>query len=82
MRKEREAPVQISDRALEMIMRDVLDGLVDFSLESGFTPQNPYFEIIQIGETVFTPPSISKDDSEDNNLADILEFAPLKMVAN
>ena len=81
MRKEKKAPVQISDRALEMIMRDVLDGLVDFSLESGFAPGNPHFEIIQIGETRF-PPSQVPQEKREKSLADILEFTPLKMVAN
>ncbi|MBL3529155.1 MAG: integration host factor subunit beta [gamma proteobacterium endosymbiont of Lamellibrachia anaximandri] len=31
----------LSDRALEMVMRDVLDGVQDISLQSAFT-DNPY----------------------------------------
>ncbi len=38
----------LSDRALEMVMRDVLDGVQDISLQSAFT-DNPYnVDIISI----------------------------------
>ncbi len=40
--------VAVSDRALEMVMRDVLDSLSEISLESGFKPSDGGFEIIEI----------------------------------
>ncbi len=38
----------VSDKALEMVMRDVLDSLSEISLESGFKPTDGCFEIIEI----------------------------------
>lgn len=38
----------LSDRALEMIMRDVMDGLQEWSLESAYCGSQYGFEIIQI----------------------------------
>jgi len=39
---------EISDRALEMIMRDVLDGLEEMSLASAFTSTHTGCEILWI----------------------------------
>lgn len=38
----------VSDAALEMIMRDVIDSMCELSLESGFQPTDGGFEIINI----------------------------------
>jgi hypothetical protein len=38
----------LSDRALEMVMRDVIDSMSEYSLESGFQPYDGGFEIIDI----------------------------------
>lgn len=38
----------LSDRALEMVMRDVIDSMSEYSLESGFGPYDGGFEIIDI----------------------------------
>lgn len=40
-------PTQVSERALEMIMRDVLDGLHEASLETSLQQNGSYFRIIQ-----------------------------------
>lgn len=41
-------PATVSDRALEMIMRDVLDGLLELSLESSLCADIAEFEILEI----------------------------------
>jgi len=41
-------PTQVSDRALEMVMRDVLDGMLELSLELAYSTSCAEFEIIEI----------------------------------
>ncbi|MCP3672337.1 MAG: hypothetical protein GY814_18280 [Gammaproteobacteria bacterium] len=48
MLDKQKIPLSVSDRALEMVMRDVLDSLSELSLESGFQPTDGGFEIIDI----------------------------------
>jgi hypothetical protein len=48
MAKQDRGTANLSDRALEMIMRDVLDGLQEWSLESAFSDSETGFEIIDI----------------------------------
>ena len=48
MANEKTTSTVVSDRALEMIMRDVLDSMCEYSLESGFRPADGCFEIIEI----------------------------------
>jgi hypothetical protein len=38
----------LTDRALEMVMRDVIDSMCEYSLESGFQPTDGGFEIRSI----------------------------------
>ncbi|MEJ1353926.1 MAG: hypothetical protein RPU52_05695 [Candidatus Sedimenticola sp. (ex Thyasira tokunagai)] len=48
MSKVNNDPIQISERALEMVMRDVLDCLVEVSLESAYQERSTDFEIVDI----------------------------------
>ncbi|MES9898972.1 MAG: hypothetical protein ABW148_08115 [Sedimenticola sp.] len=48
MPKVNNNPTQISERALEMVMRDVLDCLVEVSLESAYQERSTDFEIVDI----------------------------------
>jgi hypothetical protein len=41
-------PVTIKDQGLEMAMRDVLDNMLEISLEAGFRPTTAGFEILEI----------------------------------
>jgi hypothetical protein len=62
----------VSDRALEMIMRDVLDGLFELSLESSFTAHCNDVEILEIRQDQITC------DENRPQKAEILEFPGLK----
>lgn len=48
MAKQDRNTASLSDRALEMIMRDVLDGMQEWSLESAYSDAASGFEIIDI----------------------------------
>ncbi|TVO68589.1 integration host factor subunit beta [Sedimenticola selenatireducens] len=67
----------VSDRALEMIMRDVLDGLFELSLESSFTAHCNDVEILEIRQDQVTCEENRAQKSEQQN-AEILEFPGLK----
>ena len=41
-------PATLSHRALEMVMRGVLENMSEMSLEAGFSPTDGGFEIIEI----------------------------------
>jgi len=77
-------PTQVSDRALEMVMRDVLDGMLELSLESAYSACCAEFEIIEIipehtylkGHQVINSARTSHADR-----ADILPFPQLRKAA-
>lgn len=48
MSKQNRHIASLSDRALEMIMRDVLDGLEEWSLESAYQGSSCEFEVIDL----------------------------------
>jgi hypothetical protein len=77
-------PTVISNPALEMIMRDVIDSMCELSLESGFQPTDGCFEIIDIypanreskeSRTKHHPKSAQMEHSE------IIEFPDLRRAA-
>ena len=49
-------PIKVSDRALEMVMRDVLDGMMELSLEAAYTDSCADFQIIEIAPPDSTRP--------------------------
>ncbi|PLY13139.1 MAG: integration host factor subunit beta [Sedimenticola sp.] len=72
-------PKPVSDHALEMIMRDVLDGVLELSLESAFRDPSSEFEIIEIASATRSkgrdnPGSLAYD-------AEIIFFPGLKQAA-
>ena len=81
-KKERLTPV--SDRALEMIMRDVLDGMLELSLESAYSTRHTEFEIIEIvAEHEFTRNDGEKGRTQGKSAsrADVLQFPRLRKAA-
>ncbi|MES9961536.1 MAG: hypothetical protein ABW089_13990 [Sedimenticola sp.] len=76
MSDERDHKTRVSDRALEMIMRDVMDGLVEISLESAFSDRVCDFEIIanrMSGQPRRKPPL-----SDKRTDAEVIDFPRLK----
>jgi hypothetical protein len=71
----------VSERALEMLMRDVIDSLSEFALESGFTPTDGGFEIIEIYPDKQNNAKSGKDHRDgftDTESGDILRFPNLR----
>ncbi|MES9935875.1 MAG: hypothetical protein ABW153_05495 [Sedimenticola sp.] len=76
MSDERDHKTHVSDRALEMIMRDVMDGLVEISLESAFSDRVCDFEIMSnrmSGQPRRKPPLPDKRTD-----AEVIDFPRLK----
>lgn len=77
-------PTQVSDRALEMVMRDVLDGMLELSLETAYSNRVTDFEIIEIapqqsfGKRQHPQVRAQKSNSDP---ADILPFPQLRKAA-
>jgi len=69
----------ISDRALEMVMRDVLDELTELSLESAYANSDHTFEVIDISPPEQNPkPLESVKVGAHTTEAEIFEFTSLK----
>ncbi|MCW8904259.1 MULTISPECIES: hypothetical protein [Sedimenticola] len=66
----------ISDRALELIMRDVLDGLFELSLESSLCADIADFEILEIRPAISRNQHRRVDSSKAD--AEIIDFPNLK----
>ena len=82
MSNQNSIPKPISDRALEMIMRDVLDGVMELSLESAFRESFCDFEIIEISPA--NKKQLRKNSHYSSDLhqdAEILSFPNLKRAA-
>jgi len=79
MANKQKVSVTVSDRALEMVMRDVLDSLSELSLESGFKPSDGGFEIIEIYPA--HRENSSGRDKTVNEEANILQFPDLRRAA-
>ena len=77
-------PTQVSDRALEMVMRDVLDGMLELSLESAYASSCAEFEIIEItpeNSCRKTHPGMDSVRKSHPEQADILPFPLLRKAA-
>ena len=75
-------PTRVSDYALEMVMRDVLDGMMELSLVSAYSERSVDFEIIAIErEDRDGRDAVSADQGPDAFSADIISFPPLRKVA-
>lgn len=81
MPNKKNAHVSMSDRALEMVMRDVLDALSEISLESGFKPSDGGFEIIDIYPANRKNTRIHEDNHAETADSDILQFPDLRRAA-
>lgn len=82
MANELTTPTLISDPALEMIMRDVMDSLCEFSLESGMLPRDCGFEIIEIYPAAHEKPGQRRrHTAADQEDSEIIEFPDLRRAA-
>lgn len=77
MKETPDTKTAVSDRALELIMRDVLDGLFELSLESSFTAHGGEFEILEIHPDQKSPQQHTPA-AEDKGKADVIDFPGLK----
>ena len=66
-------PTAVSDRALEMIMRDVLDGLYELSMESSLLAHAGDMEILEI-----RPEHPASQPKEEKPQAEVIDFPRLK----
>lgn len=69
MKQSSDNKATVSDRALEMVMRDVLDGLLEISLESAFASHSDDMTILEI-----TPERPVADTGQATQAADIIHF--------
>jgi hypothetical protein len=76
MTDRKTTPTALTDRALEMVMRDVIDSMSEYSLESGFNHlDNGGFEIIEI-----YPAQQQKHQTEIVD-SEVIEFPDLRRAA-
>ncbi|WP_428608316.1 hypothetical protein [Sedimenticola sp.] len=77
MKDNSDLTTTVSDRALEMIMRDVLDGLYELSLAYSLSADSGDFEILEIRPASESQRNRipSKSNSRD---AEIIDFPNLK----
>lgn len=71
----------MGNKALEMIMRDVLDGLTDFAMAANYSPQNGLFSILSIEspdeasqETPETTLKPARQCRQHKRKADVISF--------
>ena len=73
-------PTILTDRALEMVMRDVIDSMSEYSLESGFQPTDGGFEIIEI-----YPANLNRRLNKQRQIeiedSEVIEFPDLRRAA-
>ncbi len=74
MAKKNKNPEIIENQGLEMAMRDVLDNMLELSLEAGFRPTTSSFEILEISAAEATLELPSKDD----DAGEIFDFPSLQ----
>jgi hypothetical protein len=71
--RESRIPATISNRALEMVMRDVLDGLEEISLEQALSGSGYGFEIV--GTTSF------RKEEKQQEPAAVIDFSSIHSAA-
>jgi len=82
MAKNRKHTTDFSNRALEMIMRDVLQGMEECMLKTAYEkPQDAGFEIIEIHppHKSENPSAASKTNASE---AEVLSFPEKKQICN
>jgi hypothetical protein len=78
MANEKTTSTVVSDRALEMIMRDVIDSMCELSLESGFQPTDGGFEIIEIYPAQHENTMRRSRRTETVEESEVIEFPTLR----
>ncbi len=81
MANELTTPTVISDPALEMIMRDVIDSMCELSLASGFQPTDGGFEIIDIFPANKEDAYTNKNSQPNLEESEVIEFPDLRRAA-
>ncbi len=75
MANKKETLPRVSDQALEWVMHDVLDGLLELSLESALSDGSADFQIIEIApETQPSCPSPGSNSADMPLQAKIIPF--------
>jgi hypothetical protein len=77
MKDRKTTPTVLTDQALEMVMRDVIDSMCEFSLESGFKPSDGGFEIIEIYPAHRENYSATRHHTEMED-SEVIEFPDLR----
>lgn len=74
-------PTRVSDHALEMVMRDVLDGMLELSLKAAYGDHCAEYKIIEItaGKLDNGDDRVASPDRADS--AEILPFPVLRKAA-
>lgn len=78
MAEKRDIPTRVSDQALEMVMRDVLDGMLELSLEMSSASRFDEFEIIEITKEKSSLRSLHSFQKKNTKPAEILPFRPVR----
>lgn len=76
MSKHHRDIANLSDRALEMIMRDVLDGLEEWSLESAHRGSSCEFEIIDLQPARSRRPASDEKQPPEGHQGEVIKFNP------
>ena len=80
MTEKTDLPIKVNDRALEMLMRDVLDGMMEFTLDTAFTGNRMGFEILEIRpEQASNQRSKDQPTDGDNRSAKIIPFPHMQV---
>ncbi|MCP3867222.1 MAG: hypothetical protein GY703_03830 [Gammaproteobacteria bacterium] len=82
MTDKKHQPIRVSDRALEMVMRDVLDGMMELSLETAYQRNGLEFEILPMEWPEFGKAKMEAEGGESHrDTADIIDFPQLRRAA-
>ena len=81
MANNNDKSVRVSDRALEMVMRDVLDGMLEISLETAFNADYSDIEIIEIFPEGSPEKKLTRGGCAKPDPANILPFPQLRKAA-
>ena len=82
MADKKQQPTRVSDRALEMVMRDVLDGMMELSLVSAYSERSVDFEVVTIERAHDEDRRAASANQEpDACSADIISFPQLRKAA-
>jgi hypothetical protein len=77
MANKNKIPPAVGDRALEMVMRDVLDLMEEMWMQSGYSLSDCGLEIIEIAPERLAPAAACEECDGDED-STVVEFRPLR----